>query len=80
MSVGWGFRGDYGHEAGAMVPGALVALAICLVSGREDWWERAPLPAMLGAIGWAFGGQMSHGKIIGGSHLRFGETNSVQQP
>ena len=23
MSVGWGFRGDYGHEAGAMVPGAL---------------------------------------------------------
>ncbi len=65
MSVGWGFRGDYGHEAGAMVPGALVALAICLASGREDWWERAPLLALLGAIGWAFGGQMSYGKIIG---------------
>ena len=28
MSVGWGFRGNYGHEAGAMVPGALVALAV----------------------------------------------------
>ena len=65
MSVGWGFRGDYGHEAGAMVPGALVALAICLTSGREDWWNRAPMLAMLGAIGWAFGGQMSYGKIIG---------------
>ena len=23
MSVGWSFRGDYGHEAGAMVPGAI---------------------------------------------------------
>lgn len=65
MSFGWGFRGDYGHEAGAMVPGALVALAICLVSGRKDWQERAPLVAMLGAIGWAFGGQISYGKIIG---------------
>ena len=36
MSVGWGFRGDYGHEAGAMVPGALLGLAICLASGRQD--------------------------------------------
>ena len=65
MSVGWGFRGDYGHEAGAMVPGALVALAACLASGREDWWKRASLLAMLGGLGWAFGGQMSYGKIVG---------------
>jgi len=65
MSVGWGFRGDYGHEAGAMVPGALFALAVCLAAKRVDWWERASLLAMLGAIGWAFGGQMSYGRIIG---------------
>ena len=65
MSVGWGFRGDYGHEAGAMVPGALLGLAICLGSGREDWWRRATLMAMCGAIGWAFGGQMSYGRVIG---------------
>ena len=65
MSFGWGFRGDYGHEAGAMVPGALVGLAICLASGREDWWRRAPIIGMLGAIGWAFGGQMSYGRIVG---------------
>ena len=31
MSVGWGFRGDYGHEAGAMVPGALLGLAILII-------------------------------------------------
>ena len=65
MSVGWGFRGDYGHEAGAMVPGALLGLAICLASGRRDWWQRAGIMAMCGAVGWAFGGQMSYGRIIG---------------
>ena len=65
MSVGWGFRGDYGHEAGAMVPGALLGLSICLASGRQDWWQRSTIMAMCGAIGWAFGGQMSYGRVIG---------------
>jgi hypothetical protein len=65
MSVGWGFRGDYGHEAGAMVPGALLGLAVCLASGRPDWWRRSTIMAFCGAIGWAFGGQMSYGQITG---------------
>lgn len=65
MSVGWGFRGDYGHEAGAMVPGALIGLAVCLASGREDWHRRGAIMGLCGAIGWAFGGQMSYGRIIG---------------
>lgn len=65
MSVGWGIRGDYGHEAGAMIPGALLGLAICLASGRADWWRRSTIMAMCGAIGWAFGGQISYGQITG---------------
>ncbi|MFQ6036637.1 MAG: hypothetical protein ACE5NM_12440, partial [Sedimentisphaerales bacterium] len=65
MSVGWGFRGEYGHEAGAMVPGALLGLSICLASGRTDWWQRSAIMAMCGAIGWSFGGQMSYGRITG---------------
>ena len=65
MSVGWGFRGDYGHEAGAMVPGALLGLAICLASGRPDWWRRMTIMAFCGAVGWAFGGQMSYGIVVG---------------
>ena len=65
MSVGWGIRGDYGHEAGAMIPGALLGLAVCLAGGREDWWRRARVMGMCGAIGWAFGGQMSYGRIVG---------------
>lgn len=65
MSLGWGIRGDYGHEAGAMIPGAMLGLSICLASGREDWWRRAALMGACGAIGWAFGGQMSYAKVTG---------------
>lgn len=65
MSLGWGIRGDYGHEAGAMIPGALLALAACVTSGRQDWLRRASLVALSGAVGWAFGGQMSYGVVIG---------------
>ncbi len=50
MSVGWGFRGDYGHEAGAMVPGALLGLSICLASGRQDRWQRSTIMAIIAAI------------------------------
>ncbi len=65
MSVGWGLRGDYGHEAGAMMPGALFGLALCLAAGRADWARRGATIAALCAIGWAFGGQMSYGMVIG---------------
>ncbi|MEY3283238.1 MAG: hypothetical protein RIR86_1251, partial [Acidobacteriota bacterium] len=65
MSLGWGIRGDYGHEAGAMLPGAMLALAIVLTAGRADWLARGGTLAMLGALGWAFGGQMSYGVVIG---------------
>ncbi|MBI1766077.1 MAG: hypothetical protein HYR56_32130 [Acidobacteria bacterium] len=65
MSVGWGLRGDYGHEAGAMMPGALLGLALCLAAGRADWLSRALTIAAACAIGWAFGGQMSYGIVIG---------------
>ena len=27
LSLGWGVRGNFGHEYGAMIPGALAALA-----------------------------------------------------
>ena len=37
LSIGWGIRGNYGHESGAMIPGALAAIAAALMSGREDW-------------------------------------------
>lgn len=68
LSIGWGIRGNYGHETGAMLPGALAALAVCLLSGREDWQRRAVYFAFFGALGWAFGGSISYMQVIGYTH------------
>jgi hypothetical protein len=68
LSIGWGIRGNFGHEYGAMIPGALAALAAVALAGREDWWRRAPYFAMLGALGWSFGGSISYMWVISYTH------------
>jgi hypothetical protein len=68
LSIGWGIRGNYGHEIGAMLPGALAAIAVCLLSGRQDWRERVAYFACFGALGWALGGSMSYMQVIAYSH------------
>jgi hypothetical protein len=68
LSLGWGIRGNFGHAHGAMIPGALAAIAAAIVSGREDWWRRAGYFGMFGALGWAFGGRMSYMHVIAYTH------------
>lgn len=64
MSLGWGLRGYIGGgPLGAMIPGALVALALCLLLRRDD--VEAGLIAAFGAVGVGFGGQMTYGQTIG---------------
>lgn len=60
MAYGWGYRGVVGHEGGAAVPGAMLGVAICLGSGRADWYRRAAVAALFGAAGWAWGGSVSY--------------------
>ncbi|MFH1738047.1 MAG: hypothetical protein ABIH23_03495, partial [bacterium] len=60
MAYGWGWRGSYGHEAGAMLPGALLAMGACLCSGRQDWYRRTAVAGMFGAMGWYVGGSLSN--------------------
>jgi hypothetical protein len=60
LSIGWGIRGNFGHEFGAMMPGMLCAVAVCLFSGRGDWRERVPFFAVFGALGWGFGGSIAY--------------------
>jgi hypothetical protein len=60
MAYGWGYRGTVGHEAGAMVPGALLGLVVCLGSNRLDWHRRGVVAGLFGAIGWAWGGSLSY--------------------
>lgn len=68
LSIGWGIRGNFGHEYGAMIPGALAALAACMLSGREDWRSRAAYFGMFGALGWGFGGSISYMQVIAYTH------------
>ncbi len=68
LSIGWGIRGNFGHEYGVLIPGALAAMAAALVSGREDWWRRVAYFGMFGALGWSFGGSISYMWVIAYTH------------
>ncbi len=68
LSVGWGIRGNFGHEYGAAIPGALAAMAVVLMSGRPDWWQHIHYFAMFGALGWSFGGSMSYMQVVAYTH------------
>src|SRR3972149_4716544 len=68
LSIGWGVRGNWGHDFGAMIPGALAAMAVCLTSGRPDWRERVAYFAFFGALGWSFGGSLSYMQVVGYTH------------
>ena len=75
LSIGWGIRGNFGHEFGAMIAGALAGLALSMTSGRPDWWRRAAFFGMFGALGWSFGGSISYMQVVAYTHS--GHTPSV---
>lgn len=64
-ALGWGIRGQYGHETGAMIAGLLVALVIvtCLRPRAHTHW--AMRAVALGTVGVGFGGAMTYGQTIG---------------
>jgi hypothetical protein len=60
LSIGWGIRGNFGHESGAMIAGVLSATAVAILSGRDDWRNRVAYFAIFGALGWGFGGSIAY--------------------
>lgn len=68
LSIGWGIRGNFGHEFGAMIAGALAAMAAVLFAGRDDWHRRVAYFALFGAIGWSFGGSQSYMQVLAYTH------------
>ena len=64
LSIGWGIRGNFGHEYGAEFAGCLAAIAAALLSGREDWRDRIPYIAFFGALGWGFGASQSYMQVL----------------
>ncbi|GAB3330674.1 hypothetical protein GCM10027299_35700 [Larkinella ripae] len=64
LSIGWGIRGNFGHEYGAAFAGCLAAITGALLSGRDDWRQRVLYFAFFGAIGWGFGASISYMQVI----------------
>lgn len=63
--MGWGVRGQFGHETGAMIAGVLVALTLLLLFGRGGTIAEGTRAAALGAVALGIGGSMTYGQTIG---------------
>ncbi len=68
LGTAWAIRGQFGHEPGAAWAGGIGALALVLVSGRKDWYNKALLIALSSALGWGAGGIISYGIVVGYGH------------
>ncbi|MCA9078094.1 MAG: hypothetical protein KDA93_23900 [Planctomycetaceae bacterium] len=66
--MGWGIRGQYGHEWGAMVPGVLVGFAMVFLFCRQATSLQAARAIALTAVGFSFGGIMTYGQTVGLTH------------
>ena len=64
-AMGWGIRGQYGHETGAMIAGVLVSLVLVFLHCPRAAVVPAARAAAFGAIGMGIGGSMTYGQTIG---------------
>ena len=63
--LGWGIRGQYGHETGAMIAGVLVGFTLALLFGSGRTSLGSARVVALFALGISFGGSMTYGQTIG---------------
>ncbi|MDG1890853.1 MAG: hypothetical protein P8L18_06030 [Verrucomicrobiota bacterium] len=67
-AMGWGIRGQYGHETGAMIAGVLVAtVLVMLFAPMLSTLSSARAIAWM-TIGISFGGCMTYGQTVGLTH------------
>jgi hypothetical protein len=66
--MGWGIRGQYGHETGAMIAGVLVGLVLVLRFCPGAASLAAARAAALFALGISLGGSMTYGQTVGLTH------------
>ncbi len=64
-ALGWGIRGQYGHETGAMFAGGLVSLVLVMLAGRGAPPGPALRAAAWGTVAMGIGGSMTYGQTIG---------------
>lgn len=66
--LGWGLRGQIGHEIGAMGPGALVGLVLAGALRRTPNQPASLLVAGVFAAALSIGGNMTYGQTLGLCH------------
>jgi hypothetical protein len=71
--LGWGIRGQYGHETGAMIAGALASLTLVLFFAGGGSSLAAARAAAMATVGVGIGGTMTYGQTVGLTH----DTNLV---
>jgi hypothetical protein len=67
-AMGWGIRGQYGHETGAMIAGLLVSLGLVLCLAPHAALLPAARAVAMGTIAIGFGGSMTYGQTVGLTH------------
>lgn len=68
--MGWGIRGQYGHETGAMIAGALASLTLVLLFVPSAGTLVAARAAAMMTVGIGIGGTMTYGQTVGLTHNR----------
>ena len=66
--LGWGIRGQYGHETGAMIAGLLVGLVLTLRLLPNATALRGAQVVALITLGVSVGGSMTYGQTVGLTH------------
>lgn len=66
--MGWGIRGQYGHETGAMMAGLLTACAVCFALAGALGSARVIRAIAWATVGMGIGGSMTYGQTVGLTH------------
>ncbi len=66
--MGWGIRGQYGHESGAMIAGTLTSLALVLMFVPQAPSLAAARAAAMMTVAIGIGGTMTYGQTVGLTH------------
>lgn len=76
--MGWGIRGQYGHETGAMMAGLLVSSVAAVLFGGQASGLGTLRAIAWGTLGIGIGGSMTYGQIIGWTqnHQNIGDWNA----
>ena len=67
-AMGWGIRGQYGHQTGAMIAGLLVGLVLVMLFARNMCALSGARAVAFTTLGIAVGGSMTYGQTVGLTH------------